>query len=87
MGFRLVFTKQAAKDKVKLEQAGLWNKATEILRAMRKNPLEKPVEKLVGDYEGFFSKRINIKHRIVYEVDKEENTIKVVSLWNHYDGQ
>ncbi|GAB6171740.1 hypothetical protein JCM15765_12180 [Paradesulfitobacterium aromaticivorans] len=85
MGFRLVFTKQAVKDKQKLEQAGLWNKTKALLKTIRENPREKPVNKLVGDYQGLFSKRLNIKHRIVYEIHKEENIIKVVSMWNHYD--
>lgn len=87
MGYIIVLTKQAQKDAKKLESCGLDRKAKELLKTIKNNPYENPppYEKLVGDLKGFYSRRINIKHRIVYEVYEEEKTIKVYSMWTHYE--
>lgn len=87
MGFRLVFTKQAAKDAKKLTTLGLDKKAKELLKIIKENPYinPPPYEKLIGDLRGFYSRRINIQHRLVYEVLQEENTIKILRMWTHYE--
>lgn len=87
MGFRLVFTKQAAKDAKKLTALGLDKKAKELLKIIKENPYinPPPYEKLIGDLRGFYSRRINIQHRLVYEVLQEENTIKILRMWTHYE--
>ena len=87
MSWRLVFTKQAQKDAKKLASAGLREKAEDLLRIVSKNPIQTPppYEKLVGDLAGAYSRRINIQHRLVYQVLKAENTVKVLRLWTHYE--
>lgn len=87
MTWQLVFTKQAQKDAKKLAGAGLRQKADELLRIVGDNPFQTPppYEKLVGDLAGAYSRRINIRHRLIYQVVKEENTVKVLRLWTHYE--
>ena len=87
MSWQLVFTKQAQKDAKKLARAGLRQKTEELLRIVGENPFQTPppYEKLVGDLSGAYSRRINIQHRLIYEVLKEENTVKVLRLWTHYE--
>ena len=87
MNWKLVFTKQAQKDAKKLSSAGLRPKAEALLEVLRKNPLENPppYEKLVGDLAGAYSRRINIQHRLVYQVLPEIKTVKVIRLWTHYE--
>ena len=87
MSWQLVFTKQAQKDAKKLAGAGLRQKAEELLRIVGENPFQTPppYEKLVGDLAGAYSRRINIQHRLIYEVLKEKNTVKVLRLWTHYE--
>ena len=87
MTWRLVYTKQAQKDAQKLAAAGLKDKAKALLEVVRENPLQNPppYEKLVGDLAGAYSRRINIQHRLVYQVLQEEQTVKVLRLWSHYD--
>jgi Txe/YoeB family toxin of toxin-antitoxin system len=83
----LVFTKQAQKDAKKLSSAGLRPKAEALLEVLRKNPFQNPppYEKLVGDLAGAYSRRINIQHRLVYQVLPEIKTVKVIRLWTHYE--
>ncbi|OGW84453.1 MAG: toxin of toxin-antitoxin system [Omnitrophica bacterium RIFCSPHIGHO2_02_FULL_46_11] len=83
----VVFTKQAQKDAKKLKSAGLKPKAEELLEILKKNPLETPppYEKLVGDLEGAYSRRINIQHRLVYQILKDEKIVKVLRMWTHYE--
>jgi Txe/YoeB family toxin of toxin-antitoxin system len=87
VSWKLVFTRQAHKDAKKLASAGLREKAEELLTIVSDNPFQvpPPYEKLVGDLAGAYSRRINIQHRLVYEVLKEENTVKVLRLWTHYE--
>ena len=87
MSWDLVFTKQAPKDAKKLSSAGLRPKAEALLEVLRKNPFQNPppYEKLVGDLAGAYSRRINIQHRLVYQVLPEIKTVKVIRLWTHYE--
>jgi len=84
--WRLVFTKQAQKDASKLASSGLKPKAQELLAILAQDPFQRPppFEKLVGDLSGAYSRRINIQHRLVYQVLEEEQTVKVLRLWSHY---
>lgn len=87
MGYLIVFTKRAEKDAKKLEQAGLDRKAKDLLKIIKINPFQNPpsYEKLTGDLAGLYSGRINIKHRLVYEVQEKEKTVKLLSMWTHYE--
>jgi len=85
--WQLVFTKQARKDAKKLSSSGLKEKARELLRILEEDPFRShpPFEKLVGDLTGACSRRINIQHRLVYQVLEERRTVKVIRMWTHYD--
>lgn len=85
--YRIVYTKAALKDIPKLKAAHLDLKAKALIDLIRKDPYQSPpsFEKLVGVFQGLYSRRINIQHRLVYEVIESEKTIKIVSLWTHYD--
>lgn len=87
VGWQLVYTKQARKDAKKLSAAGMRPKAEELLEILEKNPFQNPppYEKLVGDLAGAYSRRINIQHRLVYEVIQSRRTVKVIRLWTHYE--
>jgi toxin YoeB len=87
VSWQLVFTKQSQKDAKKLSSAGLRPKAEALLDVLRKNPFQNPppYEKLVGDLAGAYSRRINIQHRLVYQVLREIKTVKVIRLWTHYE--
>ena len=87
VGWRLVYTKQAQKDAKKLAGAGLRPKAEVLLEILKKNPFQSPppFEKLVGDLEGAYSRRINIQHRLVYQVLNRYKTVKVIRMWTHYE--
>ncbi|MDZ7801114.1 MAG: Txe/YoeB family addiction module toxin [Trueperaceae bacterium] len=86
MSWRLRFTKQAQKDAAKLTEAGLRPKAEALLDVLREDPFRRPppFEKLVGDLRGAYSRRINLQHRLVYEVVAEERVVKVLRMWTHY---
>lgn len=86
MSWKLLYTKQAQKDAKKLSAAGLRLKAETILKILEKNPYQKhpPFENLVGDLKGAYSRRINIQHRVVYQIMKKRKTIKIIRLWTHY---
>ncbi len=85
--WRLVYTRQAQKDARKLAAAGLKEKAIELLQILESNPYQTPppYEKLVGDLAGAYSRRINIQHRLVYQVLDEERIVKVIRMWTHYE--
>ena len=86
MTWALHFTKQAQKDAKKLNQSGLKDKAQALLEVISKNPFQNPppYEKLVGDLSGAYSRRINIQHRLVYQVLEQEKAIKILRMWTHY---
>ncbi len=85
--WNLIYTKQAQKDAKKLASSGLKDKAERLLSVIQSDPFANPppYEKLIGDLSGAYSRRINIQHRLVYEVLEEVQTIKVLRLWTHYE--
>lgn len=87
MRYRLVYTKQAQKDAKKLKETRLASKARQLLALMEQDPFctEPPFEKLIGELEGAYSRRMNRQHRIVYQVLKKERIVKVLRLWTHYE--
>lgn len=87
MSWNLVYTKQSQKDAKKLTSSNLQDKAQALLDVIQTNPFQNPppYEKLVGDLEGAYSRRINIQHRLVYEVIESENTVKILRMWTHYE--
>lgn len=87
MKWTVVYAKHAIKDAKKLASAGLKEKALELLDVLANDPFQNPpaYEKLVGDLEGAYSRRINIQHRLVYEVFKAERTVRVLRMWTHYE--
>ena len=87
MTWKLVYTKQAHKDAKKLASSGLKPKAEELLALIAEDPYRKPppFEKLIGDLAGAYSRRINIQHRLVYQVLEDEKVVKVLRLWSHYE--
>ena len=87
MTWKLVYTRQAQKDARKLASSGLKPKAQELLDLLDEDPYRKPppFEKLVGDLAGAYSRRINIQHRLVYQVLEDERVVKVLRLWSHYE--
>ncbi len=87
MMWELYFTKQAQKDAKKLASSGLKEKAKELLEIIKANPFQTPppYEKLIGDLSGAYSRRINIQHRLVYQVLEKEHAIKIIRMWTHYE--
>ena len=85
--YKLVYTKQAKKDAKKATSSGLKSKIEDLLKIIKEDPFEEypPFEKLVGNLEGAYSRRINIQHRLVYQVYEKEKIIKVIRMWTHYD--
>ena len=87
MTWQIVYAKQALKDAKKLSANGLMPKAEELIKILHVNPLQNPpsFEKLVGDLDGAYSRRINIQHRLVYEVFATEQIVRVLRMWTHYE--
>ena len=87
VSWRLVYARQAQKDARKLAASGLKPKAQELLAVLERNPFQNPpaFEKLVGDLQGAYSRRINIQHRLVYEVFEAERVVRVLRMWSHYE--
>ncbi len=85
--WKIVYTKQAQKDARKIAQAGLEKKVESLLEILKANPFQNPpsYEKLVGDLSGAYSRRINIQHRLVYQVFEEQEIVKVIRMWTHYE--
>ena len=87
MSWEMVYAKHAQKDAQKLAASGLKSKAQELLAIIKENPFQNPppYEKLVGDLSGAYSRRVNIQHRLVYEILQEEKIVKVLRMWSHYE--
>jgi len=87
VSWKIIFTKQAQKDAQKIKRAGLKNQVEITLSLLQKNPFQNPpsYEKLIGDLLGAYSRRINIQHRLVYQVLKSEKVVKVIRMWTHYE--
>jgi Txe/YoeB family toxin of toxin-antitoxin system len=85
--WRIVYTRQAQKDAKKIAAAGLRPKAEKLLEILSKSPFQTPppLEKLIGDLSGAYSRRITIQHRLVYQVLQEMKTVKVIRMWTHYE--
>ena len=86
VNYKVVYSKQALKDAKKLSSANLDKNAKELIELIRNNPLQKPppYEKLIGNLTGSYSRRINIKHRIVYEVRENDKVVRISRMWTHY---
>lgn len=82
--FQVLLSKQAVKDLEKLKRAKLSAKAKAIVDSLKDNPRTLPYEKLIGNLNGFYSKRINVQHRLVYKIDDENKIVLIVSMWTHY---
>lgn len=87
VSWELVYTKHAQKDTQKLSSAGLKERVLELLAVLQKNPFQNPppYEKLIGDLSGAYSRRINIQHRLVYQLLEEQHVVKVLRMWSHYE--
>ena len=87
MSWKVIFTKQAQKDARKIADSGLKLKAEELIEILQSNPFKKPpsYEKLVGDLSGAYSRRINIQHRLVYQILEKEKIVKIIRMWTHYE--
>ncbi len=85
--WKLVYTKQAQKDAKKIKSCGLKSNVVELLKILERDPFQTPppYEKLVGDLTGICSRRINIQHRLVYQVLKDEKIVKIIRMWTHYE--
>jgi toxin YoeB len=85
--WQIVYIKQAQRDVKKVSAAGLREKALEIIQILSKNTFQitPPYEKLIGDLSGAYSRRINIQHRIVYQVMEKEKIVKIIRMWTHYE--
>jgi toxin YoeB len=86
VSYKIVYSKQAQKDALKLKKSDLKEKALELLKILEGDPFKNPprYESLIGDLKGCYSRRINIQHRIVYEVFEEEKIVRVLRMWTHY---
>ena len=86
MSYQLFFTRMAQKDAKKLSSSGLKETALELLNILKSNPFESPpsFEKLIGKLSGAYSRRINVKHRLVYQVIEEQKLVKILRMWSHY---
>lgn len=88
VNYKVVYTKNAAKDISNLKAANLSNKAQNLIELIKENPFQNPppYEKLLGNLSGLYSRRINIQHRLVYEVLEDIKTVKIISIWSHYEN-
>ena len=86
MSYKIKYTKQAAKDFERIKKSPLKKKALQILQVLETNPFKQPYEKLSNNLQGYYSRRLNIQHRIVYEVREDEKFIAVLSMWSHYEN-
>ena len=88
VNYKVVYTKNTAKDISNLKAADLANKAQNLIELIKENPFQNPppYEKLLGNLNGLYSRRINIQHRLVYEVLEDIKTVKIISMWSHYEN-
>ncbi len=84
MVWKIEFSRRALKDAKKIKSANLDNNLKQLLQMLKDNPYQPPYEKLSGNFMGYYSRRINIKHRLVYAIDEDNQVIRVVSVWSHY---
>lgn len=86
--YKIEYHKKVIKEIQKLKESGLDMKAKRLIELIKENPYQTPppYEKLVGDLQNFYSRRINIKHRLIYQVNEKEKVIKVISMWTHYES-
>jgi len=87
VSWKVILSKKAVKDSKKIKSAGLKSQTERLLRLLSEDPLQSPpaYEKLVGNLNGFYSRRINIRHRLVYEIDKTARIVHVLRMWTHYE--
>ncbi|WP_315862716.1 Txe/YoeB family addiction module toxin [Picosynechococcus sp. PCC 11901] len=85
VSWKIILSKQAAKDAKKVASAGLKPKVQKLLGILQENPYQPPYEKLVGDLKDYYSRRINIQHRLIYQVLESERMIKILRMWSHYE--
>ena len=87
MSYKVIFSKHAVKDAAKIKNSSLQEKCQKLIELLAQDPFSTipPYEKLVGDLQGFYSRRINIQHRLVYEVDEKQKLVKVLRMWSHYE--
>ena len=85
--YKVLFSKEAQKDATKLKRAGLHTKCQMLIDVLRNDPfsLHPPYEKLVGDLKRFYSRRINVQHRLIYEISQSEKIVKILRMWSHYE--
>lgn len=85
--YKLIYTKQAKKDAKKISGGGLKEQTQALLSILEKNPYQEPpaYKRLIGDLEGAISRRVNIQHRLVYQVLEKEKIVKIIRIWSHYD--
>ena len=84
MSYDIVFTKQAVKDYQNILASSLKDKVYRLLQALKSDPFQPPFEKLVGDFEGAYSRRINIQHRLVYRIEEDTKRVIIIRMWTHY---
>ena len=85
MNYQITYSRRAKKDYEQIKRSHLSTKAKEIIEKLKDKPYDPPIEELVGNLKGAYSKRLNIQHRIVYEVHEKEKTVRVLAMWTHYD--
>ena len=85
MSWKVVLSKQAVKDAKKIASSGLKGNVQKLIDILERNPYEPPYEKLVENLQGYYSRRINIQHRLVYEIDDKQKIVKLLRMWTHYE--
>lgn len=85
--YKIVYRKQVVKDIPKIKSIGLSEKVQRLIKVIKENPYQNPLpfEKLVGDLQGAYSRRINVQHRLVYQIFDKEKVVKIISIWSHYE--
>ncbi|BAU63878.1 addiction module toxin, Txe/YoeB family [Stanieria sp. NIES-3757] len=85
MGWKIEFSRQALKDAKKLKAANLQENVLQLIAIIKQNPYQPSYEKLLGNLKGYYSRRINIKHRLIYSLNDVTKTIRIISVWSHYE--